>query len=120
MLAWRRLTLGSGSRMSDPSLRPMTMRPPSNVSEGDGPLADRTTSVMGIGLVNLAGDALQRGPVLVSRLLDPLDHVGRDVASLVLAELLDPRRRRHVHLGEPAVDDVEAHEVEPVGPQPRR
>src|SRR5689334_2194433 len=99
MVAWRVLTLGSGKRTSLPPPRPITMRDPSNVSDGAsglGPLAVRTATVTGI-RPSRRRDALERRTVVVRLALDPLDHVLRDVAVLVLAELLDARRRRDVH-----------------------
>src|SRR4051812_17582121 len=103
MVACRVLTLGSGSRTSLPLPRPMTMRAPSNVSEGDalaagpapppatallGALADRTTTVTGIPSSGRR-DALKRRAIVVRGALDPLDDVFCHVAILVLAELLD-------------------------------
>src|SRR3954452_7446060 len=105
MLAWRRLTLGSGSRSSLPALRPMTTREPSKVSDGASPflapLAESTRTVTGIS---------GRG----HGAFDPRDHVGGDVALHVLTELLDAGRRGHVHLRELSADDIEADEHEAV------
>src|SRR5580704_4944092 len=89
-VAWRRLTVGSGSRTSHPAPRPRTIRCiPSNVSREAVPLAGRTMTV--IGMRGSGGrDARQGGAVLLRVALDPRDDLLGDVSTHVAAQLLDP------------------------------